>query len=257
MNSKKWSEEAVATLLETVGEDRPVTPDAVVAATNALSGDIEYTTNSVASKLRKMGIEVESTAKAKQSTFTDLEGAELEALLSSNEPGTYTYKSLAEAFMMGKFSAKQVQGKVLALELTQLIKPADKVAVVNKYTEQEEETFISMANSGSFIEDIAATLGKTTASVRGKALSLTSKGAISKIPVQKNCASKSQCDPLEVLGDDIYDMTVAEISEALDGKTERGVKTMLTRRGITVLDYDGAAKKAKANARVTEEQEVD
>ena len=43
-------------------------------------------------------------------------------------------------------------------------------------------------------------------------------------------------------------MTVAQIAEAAD-KTERGVKTILTRRGITVVDYDGAAKKAKAEAK--------
>ena len=30
------------------------------------------------------------------------------------------------------------------------------------------------------------------------------------------------------------------------GKTPRGVKTMLTRRGLTASDYDGAAKAAKA-----------
>ena len=30
------------------------------------------------------------------------------------------------------------------------------------------------------------------------------------------------------------------------GKTTRGVKTMLTRRGLTAADYDGAAKAAKA-----------
>ena len=30
------------------------------------------------------------------------------------------------------------------------------------------------------------------------------------------------------------------------GKTARGVKTMLTRRGLTAADYDGAAKAAKS-----------
>ena len=39
-------------------------------------------------------------------------------------------------------------------------------------------------------------------------------------------------------------MTVEAIAEAI-GKTARGVKTMLTRRGLTAADYDGAAKAAK------------
>ena len=43
-------------------------------------------------------------------------------------------------------------------------------------------------------------------------------------------------------------MTVSEIAKAVD-KTERGLKTLLTRRGITVKDYDGAAKKLKAEAK--------
>jgi predicted transcriptional regulator len=42
----------------------------------------------------------------------------------------------------------------------------------------------------------------------------------------------------------VAEMTVAEIAEAI-GKTERGVKTMLTYRGITAKDYDGAARKEK------------
>jgi hypothetical protein len=42
-------------------------------------------------------------------------------------------------------------------------------------------------------------------------------------------------------------MTVDAIAESI-GKTARGVKTMLTRRGLTAADYDGAAKKEKASA---------
>jgi len=46
---------------------------------------------------------------------------------------------------------------------------------------------------------------------------------------------------------DIGSMGVEDIAEAI-GKTARGVKTMLTRRGISAADYDGAAKKEKATA---------
>jgi hypothetical protein len=42
-------------------------------------------------------------------------------------------------------------------------------------------------------------------------------------------------------------LTVEEIATAID-KTARGVKTMLTRRGLVASDYDGASKKEKATA---------
>jgi predicted transcriptional regulator len=137
---------------------------------------------------------------------------------------------------------------LLALELTGSVKPAEKVEVARTYTEAEEATFIKMADNGSFIEEIAAKLNKTVASVRGKALSLTRKGQIAKIPAQKESHAKETIDPVTALGAGIATMTVAEIAQAVD-KTERGLRTLLTRRGIKVADYDGAAKKAKAEAK--------
>ena len=44
---------------------------------------------------------------------------------------------------------------------------------------------------------------------------------------------------------EISEMTVEEISENI-GKTVRGVKTMLTRRGLASADYDGSARKEKS-----------
>jgi hypothetical protein len=40
-------------------------------------------------------------------------------------------------------------------------------------------------------------------------------------------------------------MSVEDIAEQL-GKTVRGVKTMLTRRGLVASNYDGASRKEKA-----------
>jgi hypothetical protein len=73
-------------------------------------------------------------------------------------------------------------------------------------------------------------------------------GAIDKIPAQKESHAKESGDAVEALGDAIATMTVAEIAKAAD-KTERGVKTLLTRRGIKVADHDGAAKRAKAEGK--------
>jgi hypothetical protein len=241
--TKKWSDEAVAQLTSMVGNQSPVSVDTVEHAAETLG----FTTRSVASKLRQLDYDVASMAKEKISAFTADQGVELAEFVQSNA-GVFTYKEIAEQFAGGEFSAKQIQGKLLALELTGSVKPAEKVEVARTYSDAEETTFIQMAESGSFIEDIAARLNKSVASVRGKALSLTRKGQIAKIPAQRVSHAKETVDPVTALGSAIASMTVADIAKAVD-KTERGLRTLLTRRGIKVADYDGAAKKAKAEAK--------
>ncbi len=241
--AKNWSDEAVATLLATVGSANPVTAELVEAAAAALG----KSARSVASKLRQLDREVASMAKEKVATFTDAESDELAAFVRARQ-GQYTYKQIAEGFMGGKFNAKQIQGKLLALELTGMVKPAEKVEAARTYTEQEEAKFVDMANSGKFIEDIAEALGKSVSSVRGKALSLTRNNQISKIPAQRESHAKETVDVVAQLGDKIATMTVAEIAAAAD-KTERGIKTLLTRRGIDCADYKGKTKKEKAEAK--------
>lgn len=241
--AKKWSDEAVAILTATVGSESPVS----VAKVEAAAAALDVTTRSVAAKLRQLDYTVESMAKERTAAFTDEEGDALTKFVSENS-GTMTYKDIAEQFAEGKFSAKQIQGKLLALELTGSVKAADKVEIARTYTDTEEATFVEMAEGGSFIEEIAAALNKTVASVRGKALSLTRKGQIEKIPAQRESHAKNQVDQVTALGSAIVAMTVAEIAAAV-GKTERGLRTLLTRRGIKVADYDGAAKKAKAEAK--------
>ncbi len=246
--SKKWNDEAVAQLLAIVGSTSPVTVALVEQAAEALG----TTTRSIASKLRQLDHEVASMATVKPATFS-VEQSEALADFVNDNAGAYTYKEIAEKFsddLNGDFSPKQIQGKLLALELTSKVRPADKIEVATKYNEAEEATFVTMAQNGKFIEDIANVLGKTIASVRGKALSLFRKNLIDKIPAQKESHAKPSVDPVEVLGDKITTMTVAEIATAVS-KTERGIKTMLTRRGIKVADYDGFSKKQKAEGKAT------
>jgi len=128
--------------------------------------------------------------------------------------------------------------------LTDHVKPAPKVETVRTYSEEEEATFIQMVNEGAFVEAIADALDRSVNSVRGKALSLLRSGDIDAIPRQEHTKGASKEDPLADLGN-IAEMTVEEIADAI-GKTARGVKTMLTRRGLVAADYDGAAKKEKA-----------
>ena len=241
--SKKWSDDVVAQLLEAVGNESPVSAATVEKA----AATLDVSVRSVASKLRQLDREVASLAKEKTSVFTAEDTAALESFVDSNA-GTYTYKEIAEKFDGGRFTAKQIQGKILALELTGDVKPAEKVEVARTYSETEEAKFVKLVQSGAFIEDIATALNKTVASVRGKALSLTRQGQIDKIPAQKESHAKESVDAVETLGGKIATMTVAEIAAAVE-KTERGIKTLLTRRGIKVADYDGLAKKAKAEAK--------
>lgn len=236
---KKWSDANIAVLTDNIGSVRPVAATTVAAVAKLLN----VSERSVASKLRQLDIEVASMAKERVSAFTDEESDALTKFVGDNA-GKYTYGQIAEYFADGKFSPKQVQGKILSLELTSAVKPTEKVEAARTYTEAEENEFVSMANAGKFIEEIASALNKTIASVRGKALSLTRKGQIDKIPAQKESHAKNVVDPIVTLGDKIATMTVAEIAKAVD-KTERGLRTLLTRRGIKVADYDGAAKKER------------
>lgn len=243
--SKKWSDSTIDKLMSIVGTKRPVSADTVQLAATTL-GD-EFTIRSIASKLRQLDVEVASLAKEKPSAFSETETVSLAEFVVNNKD-KFTYKQIAENFSQGKFTAKQIQGKILALELTGYVRPAEKVEVARSYTDSEEAKFVELADRGAFIEDIAQALNKEIASVRGKALSLMRKGQISKIPAQRNSYAKNQVDPVTELGDSIHAMTVAQIAAAVD-KTERGLKTLLTRRGIKVADYDGALKRAKAEAK--------
>ena len=237
---KKWDDERTAKLTELAGEDF-ITQARVTELAEAL----ETTKRSISSKLRKMGFDVELvSAVAKSKTFSEAEAETLQILVEDNS-GDMTYADIADA-LDGDFSAKQVQGKILSMELTSHVKPTPKVAAVKSYTDAEEETFISMANEGAFLEEIAEALDKQLNSVRGKALSLMRAGSIESIPKQRDVKGKQDVDPLATIVD-IAKYTVEQLAAEL-GKTERGVKTMLTRRGITVTNYDGAAKKAKAVA---------
>ena len=237
----KWTDERTDELTNFVGDESPVSQATVAEA----AGQLKTTTRSVSSKLRKMGFEVELASSKATSKFTASQENTLSAFVTDNS-GEYTYAEIASHFEDGAFTAKSIQGKILSMELTGHVKPAPKVETVRTYTPAEEDTFVSMVNDGAYVEAIAEALGKSVNSVRGKAMSLLRSGDIDAIPRQEHTKSSAKEDPLAELGD-VSDMTVEAIAESI-GKTARGVKTMLTRRGLTASDYDGAAKKEKAAA---------
>jgi len=237
----KWNDERTTALTDFIGGESPVSQATVAQAADQL----ETSTRSISSKLRKMGFDVELASASATRAFSDSQEATLAAFVSDNS-GDYTYAEIAGHFEDGAFSPKSIQGKILSMELTGHVKPAPKVEAVRTYSPAEEVTFVSMVQDGAFVEAIAAELDRSVNSVRGKALSLLRSGDIDAIPRQETTKGASKEDPLAELTD-IATMGVEDIAEAI-GKTARGVKTMLTRRGISAADYDGAAKKEKASA---------
>jgi len=234
----KWTEDRTRILTAMVENMDTITQDTVASA----SVELDTTTRSISSKLRKMGYDVELAASAHKKAFTDEQADSLSSFVTGNS-GEYTYADIAANYEGGAFTAKQVQGKILSMELTSHVKPAEKVEVARTYSTSEEATFLDLVSKGAFVEEIAEAVGKSINSVRGKALSFLRSGEITSIPKQKESRAKANVDALANLGD-ISGMTVAQIAESID-KTERGVKTMLTRRGLTCSNHDGAKKAAK------------
>ena len=231
----KWTDERTQQLTDFVGSESPISQATVANA----ASELETSTRSVSSKLRKMGFDVELASASASKSFSEDQEATLQAFVTDNS-GSYTYAEIAANFEGGHFSAKSIQGKILSMELTSHVKPAPKVETVRTYTPAEEVTFVEMVNGGSFVEEIADSLGKSVNSIRGKALSLLRSGEVNAIPKQKETKGSSKADVLVDL--DVSGMTVEEIADSI-GKTVRGVKTMLTRRGLQCADYNGAAKK--------------
>lgn len=238
MTIPKWTEERTAQLVDAVGDESPVSRATVAEVADELG----TSTRSISSKLRKLGYDVE-LASATPRAFSDEVTEELRHFVTQNT-GEYTYADIAEKFP-GGYTAKAIQGKILSMELTGHVKEAPKVEHAKSYTPDEEALVLKLIREGKYVEEIAEAVGKSVQSVRGKALSLQRAGEIDAMPKQRDVKGPA-ADPLDAIGD-VSALSVAQIAEQI-GKTERGVKTMLTRRGLKASDYDGAAKKEKAAA---------
>jgi hypothetical protein len=238
MTTPKWTEERTAQLIDSVGDESPVTRASVAELAETLA----TSTRSISSKLRKLGYDVELASAAPRAFSAEVTD-ELRHFVTQNT-GEFTYAEIADKFP-GDYTAKAVQGKILSMELTSHVKEAPKVEHAKSYSPDEEALVLKLINAGKFVEEIAEAVGKSVQSVRGKALSLQRAGEIDAMPKQRDIKGPA-ADPLEAIGD-VATLSVAQIAEQI-GKTERGVKTMLTRRGLKAADYDGAAKKEKAAA---------
>jgi len=237
----KWDDARTATLVSIVGDTSPVTPEVVAQAAESLGEGT--TTRSVASKLRNMEYDVESTAQAKGKSYTEAEEAEIAAFLDAN-PNNFTYAEIAAQVCGGNRSAKQIQGKILSMELFSLVKATEKVERTKTYTDDEQAKLEGLLaqTPALFIEDIAEAMNREVNSIRGKILSMSRQDESISIPKQRNHKEKA-ADAFTALGD-VTEMTVAEIATKIE-KSERGVKTLLTHRGIDCADHKGAKRQAK------------
>ena len=121
----KWTDERTSELTTFVGDESPVSQGTVAEAADQL----ETTTRSVSSKLRKMGYDVELASAKSTRAFSESQEATLAAFVQDNS-GQYTYAQIAENFDKGAFSPKSIQGKILSMELTDHVKPAPKVCLL-------------------------------------------------------------------------------------------------------------------------------
>jgi hypothetical protein len=240
MSVQKWTEDRVETLQGLVGTDQANEVSASLQETAA--GKLEVSIRSIAAKLRNLGYVVASTAAKHVIKYTEAQEEELRAFVESNA-GQFTYAEIADQVLDGVKNAKEIQGKLLSMELFDKVKPTPRVEVAKVYSDAEEAKFIKLMKADSFLEEIAEAMGRPLNSVRGKALSLTRSDDTLSMPKQKESHAAVKIDAFADLGD-VSEMTVADIAESLE-KTERGIKTMLTRRGVTAKDYDGAKKAAK------------
>jgi len=242
----KWNAERESQLTDIVGQESPVTVATVATAAEQL----ETTTRSISSKLRKMDFDVESVTSTKTKSYSEAEEAEITDFLDANA-GQYTYAEIALNVLSGSRTAKQIQGKILSMELTGSVKPTPKIERQKTYTDEEESRLTALVLAGGFIEDIAKEMGREVASIRGKVLSLSRTNEDIKIPKQREYKSKDVVDPITALGESIAEMTVEDIAAAIE-KTVRGVKSMLTHRAIKCSNYDGASKAEKNAAKLAQ-----
>ena len=225
MTTYTYTDEMVQRMHDVCGDE--VTEEIVVG----LCDEFEFPRRSVTAKLRKLGYDVPK----KQGEAPKFSKDQTDALVAFLEEvkGTMTAEEIAADFMDGSFNARQINGKALSLEMTGYIKPTEKKVTPKTYSEEEEATIVEMVEAGAYIEDIAEAVGREVPSVRGKLLSLGLKAA-------QKVKKTTKTDKYAGV-EDMLDKTVTEIAEHFSA-TERGVKTMLTRRNLACADYTPKTK---------------
>ena len=220
MSKFEYTDEMVAEMHDAA--DSGVTEDVI----ETLMEDFGFPRRSVTAKLRKLGYDVPKKPGAAP-VFSAEETAELSEFLNENS-GLHTADEISAQFADGKFTARQINGKALSLEMTSHVKPAEKKVTPRTFSEEEEGQIETMVEDNAYLEEIAEALERTINSVRGKLLSMG-------LRATQRDKKTSKSDPYEGI-EELLEQTVEEIADHFY-KTVRGVKTVLTRRGLACADY--------------------
>ena len=94
----KWTDERTQQLVDFIGDQSPVSQAVVAEAAD----ELETSTRSVSSKLRKMGFDVELASASASKSFSDEQEATLANFVQDNS-GSYTYAEIASNFEGGAF----------------------------------------------------------------------------------------------------------------------------------------------------------
>ncbi len=129
----KWTEELTSTLRNLAGDETEEVSRETVAN---IAEELDLSSRSVSSKLRKEGYVVEK-AGAAPSSFTEEETEALRDLLEAN-PEVFTYAELADQ-IGSDHSARAVQGKVLSMEMTALVRATPPKAVEKSFTDEQAD----------------------------------------------------------------------------------------------------------------------
>jgi len=164
MSKFEYTDEMVTRMHDVAGSG--VTEEII----ESLMDEFDFPRRSVTAKLRKLGYDVPKKPGAAP-VFSADETDALSSFLESNS-GNMTAEEIAAEFMGGKFTARQINGKALSLEMTSHVKPAEKKVTPRSYSEEEEAKITSMVDSGSYLEEIADAMGRSVNSIRGKLLSM-------------------------------------------------------------------------------------
>ena len=227
MSKFEYTDEMVARMQEVANSG--LDEDKIVS----LMEEFDFPRRSVTAKLRKLGFEVPKKPSAAP-IFSADETEALGLFLAENS-GSMTAEEIANHFASAwgrDVTARQINGKALSMEMTGHIKPAEKKVTPRTYTEAEEAQISEMVTAGKYLEEIADAMGRPVNSIRGKLLSMGLKA----LQRDKKTTKTDAYAGIE----DMLDQTVEQIAEHFD-KTVRGVKTVLTRRGLSCADYEPKA----------------
>ena len=129
MSKFEYTDEMVTRMHDVAGSG--VTEEII----ESLMSEFDFPRRSVTAKLRKLGYDVPKKPGAAP-VFSAEETDALSSFLEDNS-GNMTAEEIAADFMGGKFTARQINGKALSLEMTAHVKPAEKKVTPRTYSEDD------------------------------------------------------------------------------------------------------------------------